>query len=134
QIVELSVKQQIRESIGFAERCPCPRPGHYRLKATYQEVLTAEAPFEVPFRPERDMPRLIEMAQGSWPDRECPRFLFLALFPPGQPPLFVVYSPGQDDSPQKGREHATAIRRWWDQNRSQLRSEKGRFIKVQPKP
>src|SRR5207244_833979 len=103
QIVELGPSEQIQDSIRFAERYPCPRAGKYRLKATYQEVLTAEAQFEFTFLPERDMPRLIEMAKGSWPERYCACLLLPALVPPVQRPLFHDYYSSPNDSPQKVR-------------------------------
>ena len=128
QMIEISAGEQIQDSIGLSERRPCLRPGHYRVQATYQEAQTVETAFEVPFLPESDMPRLVEMAQGSWPDRYCADILLLAVVPTVQRHLFGDYYPSPDDSRQKIRGHAMAIQRWWDENKSQLRLEKGRFI------
>ena len=101
------------------------------MRATYKEALTAEIPFEVTFLPQRDMPRLVEMAEGPWDKRYCAALLLRTLV---QRPLFADYCPGPDDSPRKVRGDAAAIRRWWDQNKSLLRFEKGRFVQILSKP
>jgi hypothetical protein len=115
-----------RETIDLQELEPYPRAGHYRLRVIYDEVLAAEVRFQVTFVPERDMPRIIEMAASeSWNQRHYANALLLTVVSRS---LFEDYYPAPNDSMSKIRAESTAIRTWWEQNKSLLHVEAGRLV------
>ena len=127
RIEGLAPQSYFRETIDLQELAPYPHPGHYRLRVIYDEVLAAEVQFQVTFVPERDMPRIIEMAASeSWNQRYYANALLLAVV---SRPLFEDYYPAPNDSMSKIRADSTAIRTWWEQNKSLLHVEAGRLVR-----
>ena len=108
------------------------RPGKYRLHLQYDDRLMADASFEITFDPNRDLERVIELFEHGVSGTGVRTFAADML-------ADMTYNLGRDrmlfelsseDTPKKIKSDVDKIRNWWAQNRTSLRLEKGRFVKI----